>query len=493
MKAWRTGLSTRLAVVVATLVALAVVLAGTVLLRVAERDLLAAQDTQLRAAARIVAPFAERLRDGSVRPRIAVSVEQRAVRIGGGLRIRWPNGDEFAVGDIPDANSLPAATGRETVEYDGQRWRVLTTEMPDGRGLLWAATPLDETDAQLALLRRRIALIGVLAAVTAGAAGLLVGRWLTRPLRALQNRAAEISSGGDGSTWPVERMPGESGVAEVDDLAVALNGLLASRDADQRRTEVALRSARSFSATAAHELRTPMMSIQTNLDVLAAHGGLPTAERAEIIVELQSAHVRMQNVLGMLRALAQGELLDPASFTQVDLADIVDEAVDSARRRHATRIELVAPQELAVRGWPEGLRLICENLITNAIVHGTNGGSFVRVNLDRSERGDAVLTVDDLGPGLDPKQRSLAFERFQRRPGSPGVGLGLTVTAQQVRLHGGMIELTDNPLGRGTRAVVTLPAERPASPGDLETDAPVGRPEMSQDRGASQKTSKIRS
>jgi two-component system, OmpR family, sensor histidine kinase PrrB len=190
---------------------------------------------------------------------------------------------------------------------------------------------------------------------------------------------------------------------------------------------------------------------------------LPPAARADIVADVRRSHERMQNVLGMLRALAQGELLDPASFTVVDLADVVDEAVDAARRRYPeARIEFAAPQQLAVRGWREGLRLICDNLITNAIVHGVDDASRVRVNLDRTGRGGAVLTVDDDGRGLDPEQRSVAFERFQRRPGSPGVGLGLTVTAQQARLHGGTIELVDNPLGHGTRAVVTLPANGPA-------------------------------
>ena len=198
----------------------------------------------------------------------------------------WSDGAEVLVGDVPAAEVLPDQPGRETVEQDGRRWRAFTVELPSSDGMLWAAAPMDVVDSQLALLRTRIAVIGVLAAVAAGVTGLFVGRWLTRPLRALQSRAAEISVGGDGSAWPVQRMPGDSGVSEVDDLAVALNELLASRDAEQLRTEEALRSARSFSATAAHELRTPMMSIQTNLDVLTAHPDLPAADRAEILADL---------------------------------------------------------------------------------------------------------------------------------------------------------------------------------------------------------------
>lgn len=83
---WRSGLSTRVAVVVAGLVAVSVLLAGTVLMRFAERDLVSVLDSQLRTAAGTVTPFAERLRDGISRPRVEATMEERAARIGGGLR-----------------------------------------------------------------------------------------------------------------------------------------------------------------------------------------------------------------------------------------------------------------------------------------------------------------------------------------------------------------------------------------------------------------------
>ncbi|MGH8777134.1 MAG: sensor histidine kinase [Jiangellaceae bacterium] len=334
----------------------------------------------------------------------------------------------------------------------GEKWRVLTADAPRGQARLWVSGPLHLIDDQLVLIRNRILLVGALTTVAAGAAGLVAGRWLTGPLRALRRRAAEISAGADADH---AAMPRDAGIDEIDTLAATLDDLLASRDAQQRKTEEALQSARSFSATAAHELRTPMMSIKTNLDVLSTHPNLPASDFDEILGDLHGEHERMVNVLGMLRSLAQGELLDPSAFQLVDLADVVDQAVDAARRRlPEARVTMSAPDELAVRGWPEGLRLICDNLLTNAVVHGS---ADVTVSLRADGRGQAVLVVDDTGPGLTGEQRAAAFERFQRRPGSPGAGLGLTVTAQQVNLHGGDIELVDNPAGTGTRAIVRLP------------------------------------
>jgi two-component system response regulator PrrA len=396
MKRWRSGLSTRVAIVVAALVALAVLLAGTVLLRVAERDLLAAQDTQLRAAVRVVAPLAERLRDQTVRPRVTATVEQRAARLDGGLRMEWPDGGEVVVGDLPDASALTAAAGVATLEDSGQRWRILTTELPDG-GRLWATAPMDTVDGQLALMRRRIFVIEVLAAGAASVVGLLVGRWLTRPLRALQSRAAEISSGGDGASWPVERMPGESGVAEIDDLALALNDLLASRDAEQHRIEEALRSARSFSATAAHEMRT------------------------------------------------------------------VDEAVDSARRRHPeAQIDLVAPDELPVFGWREGLRLICDNLITNAIVHGGNGQPpRVDVRLTGAGRSDAVLIVDDVGAECRPTRGCVrAISAPARQPRCRARPDRHCSAGAAARRDGGARRRPHGPRHSGDRPAARSPDER---------------------------------
>lgn len=93
---------------------------------------------------------------------------------------------------------------------------------------------------------------------------------------------------------------------------------------------------------------------------------------------------------------------------------------------------------------------------------------MIEVTLRPSGRPDdpgAVLTVDDDGPGIPQEEREQVFQRFRRRPDSPGSGLGLTLVAQQIPLHRGTVRITERPQGPGARFEVRLPR-----PGDAEPD-----------------------
>jgi two-component system sensor histidine kinase PrrB len=143
----------------------------------------------------------------------------------------------------------------------------------------------------------------------------------------------------------------------------------------------------------------------------------------------------------------------------VDLGEIVDTAVATARGRDPERvIEFSAPDTgLELDGWPDGLRLLVENLLDNAINHGRGR---VRVELDRDGSASGLeLSVHDEGPGVPESERGLIFQRFARgaAAGSSGTGLGLALVAQQAALHGGEVEVGDSPLG-GARFTVRLRA-----------------------------------
>ncbi|MGI8623379.1 MAG: ATP-binding protein [Solirubrobacteraceae bacterium] len=108
-----------------------------------------------------------------------------------------------------------------------------------------------------------------------------------------------------------------------------------------------------------------------------------------------------------------------------------------------------------VHGWPEELRLMVDNLLANAALHGREDGR-VEVQLDAHE--DALLLrIDDDGPGVPNGEREVVLEPFRRgwSPRSEGTGLGLAIVAQQASLHGGTITLTTSPLG-GLRVTCTL-------------------------------------
>ena len=175
----------------------------------------------------------------------------------------------------------------------------------------------------------------------------------------------------------------------------------------------------------------------------------------------QRAKLREQRdlvtLLDALQALARGDAAAAIPRERLDLTEIVGAAVESARRRHPdASIELAVPdgsQEL--EGWPDGLRVLAENLIENAVRHG---GSHVVVALDRENNGPLRLSVEDDGPGVPEDERESIFERFARGSGAkaPGSGLGLALVAQQAALHGGSVAVGEASAG-GARFTVTLP------------------------------------
>ncbi|MYX35826.1 MULTISPECIES: HAMP domain-containing sensor histidine kinase [unclassified Streptomyces] len=462
-------LSTRVALAVGVVVPLLVLASGVLLIRLVAADLHAQQDAHLRERAAAVATDAKALLRATAADRPAA--EQARTRrlfssaLDVGIRLTGPEGT-VSGGPQPDASAaLPArAPSPVTIRAGGARWRVLSVPVNGSRkgvrGTLWLFSPDAATKTQVEQVRRRVVTVALLAApVSALLAWAAAGR-AVRPLRRLQQRA----SGLDPRVSSVRLDHAPTRITEVDDLARTLQTVLARYDEQAARTGEALATARSFAAAASHELRNPLMSMGTNLDVLAGHPDLPAAERHEIVDDLGAEHARVLGLLVMLRALAQGDLVEEDAFGPVDAAELVDASAAGLRRRHpGARVEVTAAPGLLVHGWEQGLRSMTDNLLTNAAVHGAapGGRPDVEVTLRRGGDGHApavVLTVDDHGPGIPPGARAAVFARFHRRADSPGSGLGLTLVAQQIALHRGTIAVLDRPDGApGTRFEVRLP------------------------------------
>jgi two-component system sensor histidine kinase PrrB len=425
-------LATRFAVACSATVAVLVLLAGLGFLRLSRSEIVGELDAQLRAQAQRLRPQAVRILNRPGPPQRP----ENGFTVPGGAAL-YGNGGWLTVGEHPPVERLPAKkTGVQTVVGGGHRWRAVAMNVQGGR--LWVFAPVGEPQRQLDRLRLRVLVVTGLAVVLAGLVGWFVGRAATRPLRRLQDRLAALPGG------PAIRVGGGTGVPEIDEVAAVVDSTLDRYDAQVARTNQALQAARSFAATAAHELRTPLAGIGTNLEVLHRHDDIEPAERVEILSDLLAEHRRAVGLLAMLRILAQGELVTPEQFERVDLAELVDGAVDAARRRHpSVTFTATGPATLPVTGWPDGLRCVLDNLLDNAAVHG---GPTVTVTVG----GDATLTVEDDGPGVPPGLRGTVFQRFVKAPGSPGSGLGLTLVAQQVSLHGGTIEIGPPPGGRFT-------------------------------------------
>ncbi|MET7933336.1 HAMP domain-containing sensor histidine kinase [Streptomyces sp. NPDC005322] len=468
-------LATRIALAVGAAVPVLVLASGWVLLRLVSADLQQEQDARLRRSLTAVAPDARALlrATSADRPAQQQARERRlfSAALDVGIRLTGPRG-AVSAGPQPDASvPLPrGATGRPvTVHADGTSYRALSVRVsipatqrhPAAGGRLWLFSPDTTSQDQLTLVRRRVVTVALLAAPLGGAVAWAAASGTARPLRRLQRR----TSGLDPRTSAVRLDHTPTGITEVDDLAGTLRTVLDRYDQQAARTAEALETARSFAAAASHELRTPLMSMRTNLDILADHPDLDPADRTEVVADLGHEHERLLRLLEMLRALARGDLVEADAFGPVDLAEVVDAAAAALRRRHPdAEVRVRGVPGLRTHGWEQGLRSVVDNLLTNARVHGTRAGAPVRIEVTlspgRSPDGGpgAVLTVADRGPGIAPELRGEVFQRFRRRPDSPGSGLGLTLIAQQIALHRGTVTVLDRPDGlQGARIEIRLP------------------------------------
>lgn len=431
----------------AALIPVLIVAAGAALVPWETADLRAERDSYLHTRAETLAPQAASLAaatsDPASRVREALQAPDDAV-------VLAVHGTDVSVGDAPSAGRLPDTDGAFSVREGLRQWRGYAASDSATGARVWVVEPESVLSAKVRRLRGRVWVTALIVSPVAFFAGGLLGRRTIRPLTILRERARLVSSGTGA------RIALRTGVEEIDEVAGILDTALAHRDEQEMRIVEAWQAARSFAATAAHELRTPLTGIQTALDVLE-HPGAEDGDRREALGDLREAHTRVLGLLEVLRALSRAELARPEQFTEVDLAELTETALHAARGRHpGVRFEAGAtPAEAVLLSWADGVRMVLDNLLDNAAVHG---GGLIALGLWQ-EPGFFVLTVDDQGPGVPAELRSRLFERFVAAEGSPGFGLGLTIVAQVVALHRGTVQAVPGPAGRGARFVVRLPSQ----------------------------------
>jgi two-component system sensor histidine kinase PrrB len=361
-----------------------------------------------------------------------------------------------AGGNIPSTFPVPNSAGLSTVTAGGDRWRMAARRLP-GLGpdsWLQVAAELKPLDDRIAELRNRLIVISAAGILLAAIVAWALGALALRPLRELGRAVSGVS----GTTDLSKRLPTGTAPEEVDAVAGDVNAMLGRLQRAVGETERALSATRQFAADAGHELRTPLTSIRANVDALARNPGMEPRERQAALGEVADELARLVALLDSLQALARGDAGAALPRAEVDLVDLLDAAVTSARRRHpGVTMRLRAPEGPAeLEGWPDGLRLLADNLLENAARHGRPGGE-VDVSL-AADDGGWRLAVDDDGPGVPAGERQRIFERFARgaAAGPDGFGLGLALVAQQATLHGGDVAVGEGELG-GARFTVRLP------------------------------------
>lgn len=323
-------------------------------------------------------------------------------------------------------------------------WRKVTVS--SGQVTVAIATPLTDVRRSVDTLANSlwvgtpglILLVGLVVWV-------LVGRAL-RPVEAIRAQVDAIT----GTTMD-RRVPVPNTDDEVARLARTMNGML-------DRLEGASARQRAFVSDASHELRSPVSTIRTELEVASADSA--HADWPEVAQRTLGETDRLSRLVDDLLALARLDEAGPGRRAPVDLDDLV---LEESTRTHRVPVRTAGVSAGRVSGDERQLTQVVRNLVDNAQRHAATQVALAL----RHEGDELVLLVDDDGPGIAEADRERVFDRFTRIDeargrAAGGAGLGLAVVRRVVENHGGTVTVADSDpasggLG-GARFVVRLPA-----------------------------------
>lgn len=344
-----------------------------------------------------------------------------------------------------DRRTRDVAAGRQATFYSeqrvaGVRFRVRTARVGDGAAAQ-IALPLTQTDSVLGGLRNILVIVTGGGVLLGAALGWLISRRALRPVIAFTERTEAIAGAPDTSL----RLGGE-GTDELGRLARSFNTTL---DALERSAD----AQRQLVADASHELRTPVASIRTNIEVLQRGDALAAADRAELLQDLVDQADELTNLVGDVVDISRrGESL--AEPQDVRLDEVVESVLRRIRRLAPKATFAEALEPWVVRGDPERLGRLVANLLDNA-VKWSPPGTAIHVRLHEGE-----LSVRDHGPGIGEPDLPFVFDRFYRSSSArslPGSGLGLAIVRQVADAHGATATAQNDP-GGGARLSVRFPA-----------------------------------
>ena len=351
----------------------------------------------------------------------------------GGLSIAVVPGDRHAAVD----GGPPFLSDRTA---GGVHLRVLTVPIPD-LGAVQLGSSLEGVDNVLARLRIVLVALVVLGTAFAAAMARLFSRPVMQPITDLTRTAEHIEATGD-----LGRRLGARGTDEVGRMAERFDAML-------DRVQASQVAQRRLVADASHELRTPVTSLRTNMEVLLAGAELEEGERRALLRDMVGQSEELSALVGDLIELARGDEGDPP-VEELGFDGLVAEAVERARR-HAPGVRFRTDlRPCTIEGVPDRLWRAVNNVLDNAARYSPPDG-VVEVAVR-----EGTLSVRDHGPGVPGDELPLLFDRFFRGAGARerhGSGLGLAIVRQVVESHGGAVEAA-NAQGGGLVVRLTLPA-----------------------------------
>ncbi|HEX3783144.1 MAG TPA: HAMP domain-containing sensor histidine kinase [Pseudonocardiaceae bacterium] len=353
---------------------------------------------------------------------------------------------------VQDNYASPDQLPSSAEEVDGYEVVAVAPPLQSGLAVV-AAQPLTAESGVLDRLSVVLFLISGAGIVVAALAGTAIASGGLRPVARLTAAAERVAKTGD--LRPIQ-VTGDDELARLTQSFNSMLGALAESQEQQRR----------LVADAGHELRTPLTSLRTNLELLVASNkpGAPRLseqDTAELNADVSGQLDELTTLIGDLVELARQDAPQVVA-EPVELVEVLERALDRARRRGSGIQFDVALQPWSLLGDSSALERAVMNLLDNAVKFSPPGGR-VRVVLRPLGDGTAVLEVADSGPGISDEDLPHVFERFYRSADArplPGSGLGLSIVWQAAQRHGGMAYAGHAPEG-GALMTLRLPG-RPA-------------------------------
>jgi two-component system sensor histidine kinase MprB len=375
---------------------------------------------------------------------------------------------QFELPDVRQARLVALGTApafMTDVVVDGARLRMYTFQVIRSEFggqtavAIQLARPLAATDNVLRTLRWVLAVVFLLVVGMAALLARMATRRVMRPLAEVTATAQLIAETDDLS----QRLAVHED-DEVGQLATRFNEMLERLEHSRAQLDASVTAQRQLVADASHELRTPVTSLRTNIEVLLSGAELEEEDRNRLLADVVEQSEELGTLVSDLIEVARGDA-PPTNVEELRLDRLAEDAVDRARR-NAPQVEFVEHlSAVNVRGDAERLTRAINNLLDNAALHAGHGGP-VEVTVD-----DTGVTVRDHGDGIADADLPHVFDRFYRGANSrsrQGSGLGLAIVSQAAAQHHGTATVANAPDG-GAVFTLRLPTSAPAA----ETDGPV--------------------
>ena len=295
--------------------------------------------------------------------------------------------------------------------------------------------------------RKNSLIISAVLALLGGVATYFISGHALRPLREFSDKIEKVQA----QNLADSRIE-ENQVKELNQLSVSYNRML-------ERLSDAFEIQRQFTANAAHELRTPLALMQVQLDLY--HSNRHPDNDADTVQMIQMVTEQNDRLSKMVKTLLDmSELQTVGRDDEIILDALVDEVLEDLEPlAEGKNIRLIAKcKDITMVGSDILIYRLVYNLVENAIKYNHSGGQ-VTVTADRKEK-HVYLSVEDTGAGIPEELKERVFEPFFRVDKSRsrelgGVGLGLALVREIVRVHDGSITVKSNPSG-GTIFEVVL-------------------------------------